>query len=186
MTRSSSLSSIGLFYGSSTCYTEIAAEKIRDYFASEKLPSEVVLHNIAETGLAAIVNFPCLILGIPTWDYGELQEDWDRLWDEIDNIDFSNKVVALYGLGDQLGYPDWFQDAMGYLYHKVEERGATIIGFWPSEGYQFNSSHALTPDNKFFVGLPLDEENEFELSEQRIQQWCRQLREEMQSLIANR
>ncbi len=174
---------VGLFYGSSTCYTEIAAEKIRDFFDSENEENkQIVLHNIAETGLAPMNDFRGLILGIPTWDYGELQEDWDRLWDELDSVDFTNKIVALYGLGDQLGYPDWFQDAMGYLYYKIEERGAKVIGLWPSEGYQFNSSHALTADKNFFVGLALDEENEFSLSETRIQSWCQQLSNEFNAL----
>ena len=169
-------SPIGLFYGSSTCYTEIAAEKIRDYFTAAK--QTITVHNIATTGLAPVEKYHYLIFGIPTWDYGELQEDWDCLWDELDTIDFNSKVVALYGLGDQLGYPDWFQDAMGYLFFKIEERGGKLIGFWPSEGYQFNSSYALSPDKKYFVGLALDEENEFGLSESRIRQWCQQISQE--------
>jgi len=172
---------VGLFYGSSTCYTEIAAENICHCFASDGAASPVELHNIADTGVSGMADYHGLILGIPTWDYGELQEDWDRLWDEIETIDFQGKTVALYGLGDQVGYPDWFQDAMGYLYHKLEELGACIIGFWPCDGYTYNNSHAVTPDNKFFVGLALDDENESELSEARIQQWCQQIAEEFNS-----
>ena len=34
---------IGLFYGSSTCYTEMAAEKIRDFIGEEL----VTLHNLS-------------------------------------------------------------------------------------------------------------------------------------------
>lgn len=35
---------IGLFYGSSTCYTEMAAEKIRDIIG----PEIVTLHNVKD------------------------------------------------------------------------------------------------------------------------------------------
>ncbi len=177
---------VGLFYGSTTCYTEIAAEKICDFFGknSQQKPW-IELHNIANSELYPMTDYQGLILGIPTWDYGELQEDWDRLWDQLDEIDFNDKIVAIYGLGDQLGYPDWFQDAVGYLYHKVEERGANMIGLWPNHGYQYNSSHALSPDKQQFLGLALDDENEFSLSEQRIQQWCTQLAQEF-TLINNK
>lgn len=177
---------IGLFYGSTTCYTEIAAEKIAEFFGrdAEQKPW-VELHNIAKTELRPMADYQGLILGIPTWDYGELQEDWDRLWDQLDEIDFNNKVVSIYGLGDQIGYPDWFQDAVGYLYNKVDERGATMIGLWPSKGYQYNSSQALTNDQQHFLGLALDDESEFELSEDRIHQWCTQLAREF-TLAANK
>lgn len=167
---------IGLFYGSSTCYTEIAAEKIQHYFAQQHRPVE--LHNLAQAELSEMEHYSQLICGIPTWDYGELQEDWDRCWEQLDHIDLHHTKAAIYGLGDQIGYPQWFQDALGYLYHKLQERGAQLVGRWPSQGYQFESSMALTDDRQYFFGLALDEENEFELSEQRLQIWCEQLQRE--------
>lgn len=169
---------IGLFYGSSTCYTEIAAEKIRDVLNRLTGRPCVDVLNIAATPVSRIADYEYLVLGIPTWDYGELQEDWEAAWESLENIDFSGKTVALYGLGDQLGYPDWFQDALGYLWAVVVNGGAMVVGSWPVEGYQFNESRALTADGRRFVGLSLDEENEFDLSEDRIQRWCRQILEE--------
>jgi len=167
---------IGLFYGSSTCYTEIAAEKIRDWFGDDNAGEPiVVLHNIADTGVLPMADFDRLILGIPTWDYGELQEDWENHWPMLDQLDLSGKTIALYGLGDQIGYPEWFQDAMGYLYQRVLELGGDCIGFWSAEGYQYVSSLAVTDDKSAFVGLALDDETEFELSDQRIQDWCQQI-----------
>lgn len=165
---------VGLFYGSSTCYTEIAAEKI-----AACLGEQVVdVHNLAQFPVEQMANYQNLILGIPTWDYGELQEDWENCWDDLDELDLHGVTVALYGLGDQLGYPEWFQDALGYLYIKVVNRGARVIGLWPVEGYDFDRSLALTDDGKHFVGLALDEESQFELSEQRITRWCGQIKRE--------
>ena len=167
-------SRVGLFYGSSTCYTDIAAEKIRDELGA----ALVDVFDIAEHSLTLANRYHRLIFGIPTWDYGELQEDWEAAWPALNDIDWSGKSVAIYGLGDQLGYPDWFQDAMGYLWTHIAKSGANMVGFWPSTGYDFRASQALTADGDLFVGLALDEENQFELSEERIARWCTQIRQE--------
>ena len=166
---------IGLFYGSSTCYTEMAGEKIKLELEQQVKGASVTLHNIADQAIALAEQYSNIILGMPTWDYGELQEDWESIWDEIDQVDFNGKTVALYGLGDQVGYPEWFLDAMGFLHNKVVLLGANVIGYWPNEGYDFQESQALTEDKSQFLGLALDDENEFEKTEERIRQWCQQI-----------
>tara|TARA_B110000046_G_scaffold185823_1_gene229595 strand:- start:1925 stop:2464 length:540 start_codon:yes stop_codon:yes gene_type:complete len=166
---------IGLFYGSSTCYTEMAGEKIRDQINSVLNANIVQMHNIADDPISLMEDYRYLILGIPTWDYGELQEDWETHWDEIDRLDLTHAKAAIYGLGDQIGYPQWFQDALGYLWAKVVNQGANTVGAWPNRGYTFEESKALTDDAKFFVGLPLDDENQLELSDDFISLWCDQI-----------
>ncbi len=169
---------IGLFYGSSTCYTEMAGEKIRATLHNLLGEERVDFFNIADTPIIQTQFYDFLIFGIPTWDYGELQEDWEEIWDELDALDFSGKKIAIYGLGDQVGYPEWFLDAMGYLHSKLVHRGATPCGYWPRAGYVFDASKALTSNEQYFVGLALDDETEFQLSDARIQQWCTQIIEE--------
>ncbi|MCC4264028.1 flavodoxin FldB [Oceanimonas baumannii] len=169
---------IGLFYGSTTCYTEIAAEKIR-----EQLGAELVdLHNIRDVPLARAQDYPILIFGISTWDFGELQEDWESHWDDIDTLDLQGHVVALFGMGDQLGYGEWFQDALGMLHDRVVERGATVVGYWPTEGYEFEASKATTEDGKYFVGLSLDEANQYDDTDGRIEAWVAQVLDEVAAL----
>ena len=169
---------IGLFYGSTTCYTEIAAEKIR-----EQLGAELVdLHNIRDVPLARAQDYPILILGISTWDFGELQEDWESHWDDIDTLDLEGHVVALFGMGDQLGYGEWFQDALGMLHDKVVARGASVVGYWPNQGYEFEASKALTEDGKYFVGLSLDEANQYDDTDPRIETWVAQILDEIAAL----
>lgn len=165
---------IGLFYGSSTCYTEMAAEKIRDTIGE----ALVDVHNIDTTPIIECQFYPCIIMGIPTWDYGELQEDWEDMWPELDELELQGKKIALFGLGDQIGYPEWFLDAMGYLHHKLRSRGATMVGYWPNQGYEFEESKALTEDSAHFLGLALDEESEFDQSAERISLWCAQILKE--------
>ncbi|MGL4978029.1 MAG: flavodoxin FldB [Plesiomonas sp.] len=169
----------GLFYGSTTCYTEMAAEKIRDAIGAEL----VELHNVKETPLTQMHDYDVLILGISTWDFGELQEDWDAIWHSLDDLDLSGKIIALYGLGDQIGYGEWFLDAMGLLHDKLLACGAQLIGYWPVDGYTFTASKALTADNSAFVGLALDEENQYELSDERIADWSGLILLEIEALL---
>ena len=162
---------IGLFYGSTTCYTEIVAEKIQ-----AEIGSDIVdIINIKDKPLADSLEYDFIIYGISTWDYGELQEDWESIWQDISQLDLTAKVVALYGMGDQIGYTDWFQDALGMLHDEVQARGAHIIGYWPNQGYEFAASKALTQDNSQFVGLALDEDNQYKLTDERINAWCEQI-----------
>jgi len=170
---------IGLFYGSTTCYTEIAAEKIQAQIGCDL----IALNNIKDVPLKDVTNYDLLIFGISTWDYGELQEDWESHWEELATIDLSNKVIALYGMGDQIGYSEWFQDALGMLHSVVTEQGAHTIGYWPNKGYEFTASKALTDDKKHFVGLALDEDNQYNLSDERINDWCQQILEEISDIF---
>lgn len=164
---------IGLFYGSSTCYTEIVAEKIVATLNDEQ--TIVDIYNIADEPVATMNDYTYLLLGIPTWDYGELQEDWENIWDDLDQINFTGKKVALFGIGDQEGYPDWFLDALGYLHSKVKQLGASTYGFWPIDGYTFDDSKALTDNEQQFVGLAIDDETQFELTDERVASWCQQV-----------
>lgn len=170
---------VGLFYGSSTCYTEMAAEKIRDILG----PELVDLHNVKDVPAQRMMEYSILILGIPTWDFGEIQEDWEALWSELGTLQLEGKNIALYGMGDQLGYGEWFLDALGYLHDVLKPQGARFIGYWPTDGYEFTSQKAVTPAGDQFVGLALDEVNQYDLSEQRLQQWCEQILGEMAALL---
>ncbi|RUO34469.1 flavodoxin FldB [Aliidiomarina soli] len=170
---------IGLFYGSTTCYTEIAAEKIRDFIGDDI----VNLHNIKDEPLALTAEYDILIFGISTWDFGELQEDWESQWSDVGELDLSGKTIALFGMGDQNGYAEWFQDALGMLHEHIAAPDITRIGFWPNQGYDFIASKALNSDQSHFVGLALDEDCQYELSDQRIADWSTQVLNEIADSI---
>ena len=127
---------IGLFYGSTTCYTEMAAEKIQQNFVENltvKPDLTVELFNIKDTALSNIDDFDIVIMGISTWDYGQIQEDWEGHWEDIATLNLSGKIVALYGMGDQIGYTEWFQDALGMLHEQVIAQNGFVIGYWPTK-----------------------------------------------------
>ena len=171
---------IGLFYGSTTCYTEMAAEKILAQL-NELFDAPIVeLFNIKDTSLEKVNEFDTLIFGISTWDFGELQEDWESLWPDLEGMDLSGKTIAIFGLGDQVGYTEWFQDAVGMLHDVVVACGAQPIGYWPnSDDYDFVASKALTEDKSHFVGLALDDESQYDKTDQRIREWCDQILAEL-------
>jgi len=169
---------IGLFYGSTTCYTEMIAEKIQQALGEQR----VDLFNVKDTPLTRVADYEVLIFGISTWDFGEIQEDWSALWEQLPELPLQGKTVALFGLGDQVGYGEWFLDAMGMLHDEILPLGPTIIGYWPTEGYEFEASRAVTEDGEFFVGLALDEESQYELTDERIEQWLSQLQAELAEL----
>jgi len=170
---------IGLFYGSTTCYTEIVAEKIQAIIGADL----VDIFNIKDQPLALCLDYDFIILGISTWDFGELQEDWESIWSDINQLDLSDKIVALYGMGDQVGYTEWFQDALGMLNEQVLVQEAKVVGHWPNQGYEFTASKALTTDESHFVGLSLDEDSQYNLTDDRLDTWCEQILLEYSSLL---
>ncbi|MBW4570429.1 MAG: flavodoxin FldA [Tolypothrix carrinoi HA7290-LM1] len=167
------MSKIGLFFGTTTGKTESVAETIQKEFGGEDV---VTLHNIADVEDNDFADYQYLIIGCPTWDVGELQSDWEGYFSELDDIDFSGKKVAYFGTGDQRGYPDNFQDAIGILSDKITERGGTTVGYWSTDGYDFNESKALR--NGKFLGLALDEDNQSDLTDKRIKAWVVELKKE--------
>lgn len=167
------MAQIGLFYGTQTGNTQTEAELIQQEFGGD---SVVALHDISRAEAADFDPYPAIIIGCPTWNVGELQSDWEDFYDELDNIDFSGKKVAYFGVGDQVGYPDSFQDAMGILEEKISAQGGTTVGYRTTEGYDFSESKALREGQ--FVGLALDEDNQSDLTEERIKDWVIQLKED--------
>ncbi|CAN1212007.1 Flavodoxin [Tumidithrix helvetica PCC 7403] len=166
------MAKIGLFFGTQTGNTEAAAQEIQKIFGS----GLVDLHDVAKADTGDFEGYDCLIIGCPTWNIGELQSDWEGLFDELDDMDFSGKKVAYFGCGDQIGYADNFIDAIGILEAKITERGGKTVGYWSMEGYDFDASKAVR--NGKFVGLAIDDTNQSELTEQRLKKWVTLLRSE--------
>ncbi|MEM9200924.1 MAG: flavodoxin [Actinomycetota bacterium] len=160
-------------YGTDTGNTEDVARRITAKL--DNLGLGVDMHDIEKIDVSQILNYEFVILGIPTWDYGGIQGDWEELEETLSGLDLSNKVVALYGLGDQNGYSEFYVDAMGWLHERLQGSNATFIGSWPTDGYSFDASRAANADKSRFVGLALDEDGQSDLTDGRIDAWVDQL-----------
>ena len=168
------MSKIGLFYGSSTSQTEYIAYDIRDMIDAQVGPDTVAIRNVGSSDMSAMLDYTYLILGIPTWDIGQLQADWDIKWDELLSLDLAGHKVAVFGVGDQYGYPDTYLDAAGLLAETVLALGGELVGYTPvDESYQFG--HSLFTDGESFMGLALDEDHQPKLTKKRLDAWVVQV-----------
>ena len=157
---------VTVIYGTDNGNTQNAALQIASQLGGK-------VFDITSVAISDFEDCDLLILGTPTYGFGDLQGDWDVHLNLLKEVSLSGKKVALFGLGDQASYSDSFVDALGILYDAVTEEGATVVGATSTNGYEFNESRAVR--NGQFVGLVLDEDNQPTESEQRIASWVAQL-----------
>ena len=168
---------IGLFYGTDTGNSERVAQDIEERLEGV---AQVELHDMIDVEAKSFEPYKYIILGHPTWYYGELQSHWEDFWEEFKQVDFSGKHIACFGLGDQYDYAEYFLDAMGLTHDIAVENGATPHGYTSTESFDFEASKAVTEDNAFFVGLALDDDQQPELSSTRIDAWVEQIKEDFE------
>jgi flavodoxin I len=156
-------------YGSSTGTCEEIANTI-----GEKLGVDVI--NVADLTADVIAANDNLLLGTSTWGAGELQDDWYDGISVLKGADLSGKTVALFGCGDAESYPDTFCGAMAEIYNAVSGQ-AKVIGDVSTDGYTFDDSDAVV--NGQFVGLALDNVNEEEKTDSRIDAWIDSIKTEL-------
>jgi flavodoxin I len=162
------MANIVIVFGSTTGNTEEVARLL-----GQSLDSKMVF-DISNITVEELSSSDLLVLGVSTWGDGELQDDWSDHRSKLKSSTIQGKKVAIFGLGDQEGYPDTFVDAMRDLADDVQQAGGTIIGSTSTEGYSFSGSRAVI-DGKF-LGLVLDVDNQPQLTEQRIHGWAQELR----------
>jgi len=56
------------------------------------------------------------------------------------------------------------------LYQRIKNQKAEILGKVDGKDYDFTDSEAVDDDG-FFCGLPIDEDNEAELTVERLEKW---------------
>jgi flavodoxin I len=163
---------IAVLYGPVGGNTERVAKLIVKKIGSENC----VLIPVKDASVATFEGYKSFIIGgstigTHTWSHKNSSSDWDKFMPLFKQIDFSGKKVAIFGLGDQLAYTNNFVDDMRTLYDVLIENGASILGQTSTDDYEFNESAAVV--NGKFVGLPLNEDHEEELSEGRIEGWIK-------------
>jgi flavodoxin len=89
---------IGLFFGSTGGAGAAVADLIKELIEETHLAT-VEIHDVAYSNLKELEAYDYLILGISTWNIGQLQDDWDLKLKQLDDVDLSGKIVAIYGMG---------------------------------------------------------------------------------------
>jgi len=175
------MAKIGIFFGSDTGNTRRVAKSIH-----KKLGADADAPvNVNKASVDDLLAYDALILGTPTLGDGELPgltagaqaESWEEFLPQLKGKDMSGKVVALFGLGDQEGYGHEFVDALIFIYDVVKENGATVVGTWPTDGYNFEASKAIVDGD--FVGLVIDHDNQSDLTDERVDAWLEIVKPEL-------
>lgn len=156
-----------IIYGTSTGTCEDLASRIGAQLGVDNII------NVTDLDENVIAENDNLILGTSTWGAGEMQDDWYDGIKVIKSTDLSGKTVALFGCGDSGSYPDTFVGGMAEIYNAVKTAGANVIGAVSTEGYTFDDSESVV-DGKF-VGLALDEVNEDDKTDERINTWVEEI-----------
>lgn len=160
-----------IIYGSSTGTCQNIAENI-----ATKLGVSDIL-DVAKVTASQISAYDNLILGTSTWGAGEMQDDWYDGIKELKNANLNGKTVALFGCGDSQSYSDTFCDGMGEIYRELQSSGCNIIGNTPTDGYTYDNSTAVADGR--FVGLAIDDVNESDLTENRIDTWIAGIKDQL-------
>jgi len=166
------MNKIAIIYSFNTKKTGKVAELIKEAFDNDM----VEMVNAEEINESLFMSFDQIIMGVATWFDGELPNFWDEFVPALEDMDLSGKKIALYGLGDQKGYPENFLDGVGLMANILEKRNANLIGFTSVEGYEFESSQAVRGNE--FAGLAIDYENQGSMSKGRITAWVESLKQE--------
>lgn len=155
----------GIFYGSTTGTTEMVAKKVGALLGADVMPAAEI---------DKVENYDFVIFATSTWGMGDLQDDWFGALEILTGKNLSGKKVALIGVGDQASFGDTFVDGMGTIYEEIKDKGITLVGKTSVDGYDFSSSKAVIDGE--FAGLVIDENNQSELTEERITAWVEKVR----------
>ncbi len=159
-----------VFFGSTGGSAEEVANKIGEILGAK-------VFDVADNPIDEVANYENLILGSSTTGIGDLQDDWEDFVYAFGNADISGKTIAIFGLGDGGSFSDSFVGCMEKLYDAVKDKDCKVIGFTSPEGYDFEESPSIV-DGKF-VGLAIDEVNESDLTDERIEKWIEQIKPEL-------
>lgn len=144
-------------------------------------PKQIVRMCISDLDIQILKEFDYWLVGGSTvgshnWEDAEDINMWHKFFKLLNSIDMKSKTVAFFGLGDQILYPHHFVDSLGEFQEEFLSCNAKIIGQWPIEGYKFDHSEGV--ENDMFYGLALDEDNQENLTEGRIDKWLEEIKKE--------
>ncbi len=167
----------GLFYWPKQGNVETCALKIKDHFNHENIE----VHAIDEINEVDLKNYAMIIVGGSTvgadvWEKASDNNIWFEFFSKFNESTINNKPVAIFGLGDQVLYPDHFVDGMKIIRDEFDKSGGKLVGRWPVDGYSYTGSDSVE-ENKF-IGLALDEDQQDDLTDERIEKWVQQIKKE--------
>jgi len=169
------MSKIAIFFGPLKGAVNRVADKVKDAIGEDK----VVMVPVKDATVADLEKYDKIIFGISTvgkdtWDSSYTNVDWGKFLPEISKTRYEGKTIAIFGLGDHVTYAPTFVDHIAVLAKDLIKNGAELVGLVPADNYEYQESKAVV-DGKF-LGLPVDEDFEPELTDERVKNWVEQIR----------
>lgn len=155
---------IGIFYGSTTGTTEHIAKEI----ASDMGIRDIDIHDVRNTSPSVLGDYDVILIGSSTWGDGEIQDDMHDFIDGAGVVSLKGKYVGVFGCGDDT-MSETFCNAVGKIYDAMKKTGATMVGDFNADGYEFDHSDAEI--NGRVVGLLIDNVNHDNLTSEKIKEW---------------
>ena len=164
---------VGLFYAPSGGSVHKVAKRIKQKL--QNIPVDML--HIKELKPEKMLEYRNLIfvsstLGRDAWN-NESDDEWAAFLPGIRQLNLEGRKVALVGLGNHVLYANNFVDGLHDLAEVLRKSGAVLIGITASDQYTFEMSRAM--ENGMFIGLPLDEDNEPEKTDSRIDRWLEKI-----------
>jgi len=168
------MSKTAIFFGPLKGAVNRVADKLKDVIGEDK----VVMIPVNNATVADIEKYDKIIFGMSTvgkesWDSKYTNVDWAKFLPEIGKTRYEGKTIAIFGLGDHVTYAATFVDHIAVLAHELINNGAVLTGQVPADDYEFNESEAVV--DGMFLGLPIDEDFEPELTDERLEKWVKQI-----------
>jgi flavodoxin I len=172
------MSRIGVFVGTAGGTSMKVADGLAEAFGIEEddiINMEEDFDDIEDQ----MMEYDILFLGSSTWGQGDVHFSWVDVMLEIEDedFDFSGKTVAFFGAGDCKKHGEHFCSALGKLHKTFVGAGAKAVGFVSKDDYDYEFSLAEM-DGKL-CGLAIDEHNESDKTEARIENWISILKDEL-------
>lgn len=169
------MSKIAIFFGPLDGAVNRVADKVKVALGEEN----VDMVPVKDATVEDLKKYDKIIFGISTvgretWHSTYSNVDWANFLPEIGKTTYEGKTIAVFGLGDHVTYAATFVDHIGLLAKELINKGAVLVGQVPVDEYEFDESEAIVDDK--FLGLPVDEDFEPELTDERVQNWVAQIR----------
>ncbi len=170
---------IGLFYAPSGGSVHKVAKRIKQKIKDRK----VDMLYIRDVKPKDFLNYRNIILvsstsGKDAWNNDETDE-WAAFMPGLQKLRLDGRRIALVGLGNSVLYPNNFVDGLSNFADLIEEKGGILIGKTETDGYTYTLSRSI--QDNLFMGLPLDEDNEANQTDARIEKWLSLVLPEMES-----
>ena len=174
------MSKTALFFSPQGGSVNKVANKLGEMIGNDK----VVIIPVKEVEKGDLDKYNKIILvgstvGADHWDNEIIVDEWIEFFTKIKEINFEKKNVAIVGLGNSVLYPSHFADGMAVLYERIIKQNAKVLGKVDAKGYDFEDSEAVNDDG-FFCGLAIDEDNEAELTTERLEKWISSLKSDFE------